>query len=101
MKTISSYDSVTEDIPTQLCFVVYDSTFLQNLNIKTSTILSQPIPKVKVGYLHRLRSVIYHYVCVPLPPMPPEVPNGNPAVPVCHMAQEQFVMVEFCVLLFM
>ena len=79
---------------------------VQLLRIWTSTskqvlYFSQPIPKVKVGYLHRLGSVIYCYVCVPVPPMPPEVPTWNPAVPVCHMAQELYVMVELCVLLFM
>ena len=37
-------------------------------------------------------------MCVPVPPMPPEVSNGNPAVPVCHMAQELYAMVELCVL---
>ena len=47
------------------------------------------------------RSVIYCYESVPVPPMPPEVPTRNPVVPVCHMAQELYVMVELCVLLFM
>ena len=42
---------------------------------------------VKVGCLHRLEGVIYHYESVSVPPMPPEVPTRNPVVPVCHMAQ--------------
>ena len=63
--------------------------------------LSQTIPMVKVWCLHRLESVIYHYMSVPVPPMPPEVPTRNPVMPVCHMEQELYVMVDLCVFLFM
>ena len=81
--------------------VVCDSTFSPNSLHQQLLELSQTISKVKVRCLHGLESVIYHYVSVPVPPMPPEVPTRNQVVPVCHMAQELYVMVDLCVLLFM
>ena len=67
----------------------------------TWTFSSQTIPMVKVRCLHRLEGVIYCYESVPVPPMPPGIPTRNPVVPVCHMTQELYIMVDLCVLLFM
>ena len=88
----------------QLWFMVsavYDSTLPPNSLHQQLLELSQTIPMVKVWCLHRLESVIYHYMSVPVPPMPPEVPTRNPVMPVCHMEQELYVMVDLCVFLFM
>ena len=85
-----------------------DSTTTVNSNISSKSwhyqhllelSLPQTMPRVKVRCLHRLRGVIYHYESVP--PMPPGVPTRNPGVPVCHMAQELYVMLDLYVLLFM
>ena len=70
----------------QLWFMVSavsDSTFSSKFSTPTWTFSS--ISMVKVRCLHRLESVIYHYVSVPAPPVPPEVPTRNPVV-LCQCA---------------
>ena len=101
-------------LPVQLWFVVLWLNNSWNFNISqefspkiltsstpTRTFSSQTIPMVKVRCLHKLRGVMYHYESVPVPPMPPGVPTRNLVMPVCHMAQELYAMVELCVLIFM